>query len=63
MCLEQFKSVEYNLYIITSKQMQQLSSPEFSRHLCFPSICFPMQILHTSQWKDVSLFKLKQQFD
>ena len=49
-------------FIITSKQMQHSSCPEFGLHLWFPSSCFSRQILHTSQWKDVSLPMLKRSF-
>ena len=42
--------------------MGHTSCPESGRHGCFPSNRFSMQILHTSQWKDVSLSKLKNSF-
>ena len=56
-----FEEIEkYEIWsIITSKQTQHLPRPESSKHLWFPSSRLSMQTLHTSQWKDVSLYQLK----
>ena len=44
---------------ITSKQMQHSSCPESGLHLCFPCSRLSRQTLHTSQWKDLSLWILQ----
>ena len=47
------------MHAITSKQMQHSSCPESGLHLCFPWSRLSRQTLHTSQWKDLSLWILK----
>ena len=52
--------VEYfEVYQLTSKQIQHSSWPESGLHLCFPWSRLSRQTLHTSQWNDLSLCMLQ----